>query len=77
MPTAREMNRSKNEIVHTLHVPLIDYRQMYYLRIIANEGNLGETPEEIAAFYITDGIMKRQMSKVPIPKATTWKDFRP
>jgi hypothetical protein len=75
--TAREMNRSKGETVHVLHVPLIDARQMHYLRAIAYEGNLGEAPEEVAAFFITEGIMKQQMSPGRIEKPKNWNCFKP
>jgi hypothetical protein len=70
--TAREMNRSPDEVVKVLSVPLMDARQMHYLRVIAEEGNLGQTPEEVAAFFITDGIFRRNVTpggRIQAPKS--------
>jgi hypothetical protein len=75
--TARELNRSPSEVVHVLPVPLMDARQMHYLRAIAEEGNLGETPEEVAAFFITEGIRQRQTSEARIERPKSWKGFKP
>ena len=72
--TAREQNRAKGEVVHVLSVPLIDARQMHYLHEIAEAGNLGETPEEVAAFMILEGIDVRLRSKSVQPR-TDWKGF--
>jgi hypothetical protein len=74
--TAREKNRTKGEVVHVLHVPLIDARQMHYLRELADEGNLGETPEEVAAFLILEGIDLRLRSGM-IDGRRDWKGFKP
>jgi hypothetical protein len=77
MNTARELNRSPGERVKILNVPLIDARQMYYLRLLAEEGNLGQTPEEVAASFITDGILKRQCSTARFDVPKSWKGFKP
>jgi hypothetical protein len=74
--TARELNRSPGEVVHVLHVPLIDDRQMHYLREIAEHGVLGETPEEVAAFMILEGISERLQSRQVEPRRD-WKGFKP
>ncbi len=75
--TARELNRSPGEVVHVLPVPLIDARQMHFLRAIADEGNLGQTPEEVAAFFIMDGIHQRQISRARIERPKSWEGFKP
>lgn len=75
--TAREKNRGSGEVVKVLPVPLMDARQMYYLRAIAEEGNLGETPEEVAAFFITEGIHQRQISKARIERPKSWDGVEP
>ena len=44
----------------------------------AREGNLGQTPEEVAAFFITDGIFRRNVTpggRIQAPKS--WKGFKP
>lgn len=74
--TAREKNRSPEELVHVLPVPLIDARQMHYLREIADAGIIGETPEEVAAFLILEGIDLRMRSG-SIKGRTDWKGFKP
>lgn len=71
------MNRAKGEVVHVLPVPLIDARQMFFLRALAEEGNLGQTPEEVAAFFITEGIHQRQISKARIELPQSWEGFQP
>jgi hypothetical protein len=74
--TAREMNRAKGEVVHVLPVPLIDARQMHYLEELAEQGIIGETPEEVAAFMILEGIDKRLRSGSSEGR-TDWKGFKP
>ena len=76
--TARELNRSPGEVIKVLPVPLDDARQMYYLRTIAEEGILGETPEEVAAHFITEGILRRNLTpggRIQPPKS--WEGFKP
>ncbi|QEH36560.1 hypothetical protein OJF2_51440 [Aquisphaera giovannonii] len=75
---ARELNRSPGEVVKVLAVPLIDARQMHYLRAIAEEGNLGQTPEEVAAFFITEGISRRILTPGgSIEPPESWEGFQP
>ena len=74
--TAREQNSSLDEVVHILPVPLIDARQMHYLRQIADAGVIGETPEEVAAVMILEGIDLRMRSG-SIDGRTNWKGFKP
>jgi hypothetical protein len=74
--SAREQNRSPDEVMHVLPVPLIDARQMHYLQKIADAGIIDETPEEVAAFMILEGIDKRLRSGM-IEGRTDWKGFKP
>jgi hypothetical protein len=74
--TARELNRTPGEAMHVLPVPLIDARQMHYLRELVEDGNLGETPEEVAAFLILEGIDLRLRSGTLQPRRD-WKGFKP
>jgi hypothetical protein len=81
--TARELNREEagGAPAFVLGVPLMDDRQMYYLRNLAALGYGGETPEEVAAMFITEGILA--VAKCPAvedlgmrpPKS--WKGFKP
>jgi hypothetical protein len=74
--TARDKNRAPGEVVHILPVPLIDDRQMHYLHALAIFGNIGETPEEVAAFMIMEGIGDRMRNGLLVPR-TEWKGFKP
>lgn len=56
--TAREMNRGKNPKVIILHVPLLNDRQLAMMVQIAESGIWGQTAGEVAATFITDGLIK-------------------
>ena len=57
--TAGVINRGRGALVRILAVPLLDDRQMNVLRDMANEGIVGQTPEECAAYLITWAIVDR------------------
>jgi len=81
--TAREINREESggKPAFVLTVPLMDDRQMYYLRNLATHGYGGETPEEVAAMFITEGILK--VAQCPaaedlgMRRPKSWKGFKP
>ena len=73
--TAREMNRAPGEEVWVLPVSLCDARQMYFLRAIADEGILGQTPQEVAAWFIMEGILTRQRSQGRIDPPESWEGY--
>jgi hypothetical protein len=80
--TAREINRhdAGEAPAYRLAVPLIDDRQVYYLRKLANIGYGGETPEEVAAMFITEGILKAANSpglRDVMRRPASWKGFKP
>jgi hypothetical protein len=81
--TAREINREEagGAPAFVLGVPLMDDRQMYYLRILAERGIVGETPGEVAAHFITNGIMQYVGNKCAegarLYPPETWKGFKP
>ena len=58
------MKKRERPPTFVLPVPMIDDRQMYYLRILAERGYLGETHGNVAATFITEGIMQFVGSKV-------------
>ena len=58
--TAAVLNRGRGATVLILAVPLIDDRHISYLNDIAEEGIIGQTPEEVAAWFIMEGIKKRK-----------------
>lgn len=79
--TAREMTRREaGSPLKVLRVPLIDHRQMYYLRALADTQLMGQTEGEVAATFILEGI-KRHMSKsMPAPlrvhNPPSWEGFK-
>ena len=81
--TAREINREESggAPAFVLGVPLMDDRQMYYLRNLAALGYGGETPQEVAAMFITEGILK--VAQCPAAEdlgmrpPKSWKGFKP
>ena len=81
--TARQITREESggAPAFALPVSLVDDRQMYCLRILAERGYLGETPGEVAATFITEGIMQFVGSKIAesarLYSPETWKGFDP
>jgi hypothetical protein len=81
--TAREITREEAGAppAFVLPVPLIDDRQMYYLRILAERGYVGETPAEVAAMFITEGILRYVGNKVAesarLYPPESWEGFKP
>ena len=74
--TARELNHCEDGIYKPffiLPVPLMDERQCYYLRVLADQGILGQNPHEVAAHLITEGIMSRMGNKM----AEDWRLYPP
>lgn len=63
--TAAVLNRGRGAVVRILAVPLIDNRQLDMLTDLAIQGIMGQTPEEVAAWFIREGIIKeiKQRSK--------------
>lgn len=59
--TAHILNRGRGARVLILAVPLIDERQLQFLQAIADEGIIGQTPEEVGAWFIRDGLHDRLM----------------
>jgi hypothetical protein len=62
--TANILNRGRGAMVRVLAVPLTDDRQMKYLEEMSDEGIVAQTPEEAAAWLITEGLMKRIKQKM-------------
>lgn len=58
-PTASILNRGRGAMVRVIGVPLIDDRQYALLDQVADEGILGQTAEEVAAWFIRDGLLAR------------------
>jgi hypothetical protein len=75
--TADRANRARGSMVRVIGVPLKDNRQMWYLRTLADEGIIGCTPEEVAAWLIMEGIQKNVLCPNPIKRPKSWEGFDP
>jgi len=81
--TAHEINREEagEAAAFVPPVPLMDDRQMYYLRNLAEHGYGGETAAEVAAMFITEGLLKVAICKAAkslgMRPPKTWKGFKP
>lgn len=63
--TAAKLNRGRGAMVRVIGVPLASDKQFAYLDALSEEGILGQTPEEVAAWFIREGILRDIESRVP------------
>jgi hypothetical protein len=75
--TAAVLNRGRGAIVRILGVPLLDNRQLHFLQGIADLGIIGQTAEEVAAFFILEGISRNQTSAMRISPPRSWEGWEP
>lgn len=57
--TAAILNRGRGAVIRVIGVPLIDDRQYAMLEEIAFEGIIGQTAEEVAAWFIREKLLER------------------
>lgn len=57
--TASILNRGRGALVRVIGVPLMSDKHLDVLQQIADEGIIGQTAEEVAAWFIRDGVLAR------------------
>lgn len=79
--TAMQLNREEGGggPFYMLPVPLMSEKQLYYLRVLADRGIIGQTPEEVASWFIGEGIRSYMGNKVAesarLYPPDSWKGF--